>query len=212
MLDDGNTKLLLEAGVSIKRVQQHTANLNEFAACLVTHEHKDHAQHMLQYAQRGIDVHATNGTLSKIDALHNKLKPIRYNEPFRVGTWRILPFDVQHDAIEPCGFILQSDNNYKVLFVTDTYYVKYVVPGLTHIMIECNYSVDYIDDLPKFRKQRLLRSHFELQNVKKYLASCDLSKVESIHLLHLSDTNGHAERFKSEIAELTGKRVIIAEG
>jgi len=37
----------------------------------------------------------------------------------------------------------------------------------------------------------------------------DLSKVREIWLLHLSDNNSNAERFKQEIQELTGRMVFI---
>jgi hypothetical protein len=38
----------------------------------------------------------------------------------------------------------------------------------------------------------------------------DLSKVQEIWLLHLSDGNSDADRFKREIQELTGKPVYVA--
>ena len=56
----------------------------------------------------------------------------------------------------------------------------------------------------------VLRSHFSLENVKEFLQANDLSKVQEIWLLHLSDGNSDAERFKREIQELTGKVVYIA--
>ena len=37
-----------------------------------------------------------------------------------------------------------------------------------------------------------------------------MSKVEAIFLLHLSDGNSDAERFKREVMELTGKPTYIA--
>lgn len=49
-----------------------------------------------------------------------------------------------------------------------------------------------------------------LENVKKFLLANDLSKVEAIFLLHLSDNNSNAERFKREVQELTGRMVFIA--
>jgi phosphoribosyl 1,2-cyclic phosphodiesterase len=62
----------------------------------------------------------------------------------------------------------------------------------------------------KALKSRLLKSHFSLENVKQFLRANDLSRVREIWLLHLSDGNSDAERFKREVMELTGKPTYIA--
>ena len=49
-----------------------------------------------------------------------------------------------------------------------------------------------------------------MANVKEFLRANDLSKVEEIHLLHLSDGNSDEARFKREIQELTGRVVMVA--
>ena len=83
-------------------------------------------------------------------------------------------------------------------------------------MVECNYSLDILKrnvdagTVPKELKTRILKSHFSLENVKQFLRANDLSKVQEIWLLHLSDGNSNAERFKREIQELTGKMVFVA--
>ena len=59
-------------------------------------------------------------------------------------------------------------------------------------------------------KRRILKSHFSLKNVKDFLQANDLSKVREIWLLHMSNENSDAERFKREVQELTGKMVFVA--
>jgi phosphoribosyl 1,2-cyclic phosphodiesterase len=63
--------------------------------------------------------------------------------------------------------------------------------------------------IDKGRKKRLMRSHFSLENVKEFLLANDLTNVQEIWLLHLSDTNSDADLFKKEIQELTGKLVFV---
>ncbi|RUR99291.1 hypothetical protein EFW58_01556 [Bacillus velezensis] len=58
-------------------------------------------------------------------------------------------------------------------------------------------------------KKRLLQSHFSLENVKKFLMANDLSKVQEIWLLHLSESNSDEKIFKEDIMKLTGKVVYI---
>lgn len=211
-IDDGKTPLLLDCGINVKRIK-HGLNyeLNKVVGCLITHEHKDHCLAIKDLLKSGIDCYASEGT---IDALvlkqHHRLHAVKAKRQFTVNSWTILPFELQHDATEPLGFLLQSDTN-KVLYLTDSYYCKYNFKGLTHILIECNYAKDIIDsyDLHPARKNRLLQSHFELSNVKNFLRASNLSQTQAIYLIHLSDKNSDEKRFKTEIQAVTGLPVIV---
>jgi len=158
----------------------------------------------------------STGTKEAVELEHHRIKPVEAHKPFKIGTWLILPFDVEHDVNEPYGFLLINKQGEKLLFVSDSFYCRYKFTGLTHIMIEANFSIDILNEniasgrVHKSMKKRLLRSHFSLENVKEFLKANDLSRVQEIHLLHLSDSNSDAARFKKEIQTLTGKIVHIA--
>jgi len=83
-------------------------------------------------------------------------------------------------------------------------------------MVECNFAEDIlrqnvIDGLvPNDLKNRLLRSHMSLETCKDFLRLTDLSRVREIHLIHMSEGNSDALRFKKEIQALTGKPTYIA--
>lgn len=216
-ITDGSTPLLLECGISYRNIQIglnfQTSNL---AACLVSHEHQDHCKAIEDIMKAGIDCYMSYGTKNALGVTGHRIKTIKPLKQFKIGTWTILPFETQHDAEEPIGFLLQNQAVEKLLFATDTYYIKYKFKGLTHIMVECNYALDILranveaGTVPSALKNRLLRSHFSLDHVKDFLMANDLSQVKKIWLLHLSDGNSDAGRFKREIQELTGKTVYIA--
>ncbi|MEK5331522.1 MBL fold metallo-hydrolase [Lysinibacillus sp. FSL W8-0992] len=215
-ITDGSTPLLLECGISFKQIQQGVNfETSSLGGVLVTHEHKDHCKGVESVLNRGLDVYMSKGTQEALQLQHHRIVTVESKKQFRVGTWTILPFDVQHDVNEPLGFLLQSDNGSKLLFATDTYYVKYRFTGLTHIMIECNYDQQTLDDNvesgrvhPAMRK-RVMRSHFSLENLLEFFRANDLSKVEEIHLLHLSDGNSNVERIFKAVARTTGKMIFI---
>lgn len=214
---DGSTPLLLECGIPFKEIQRGiNFQISSIAGCLVSHEHKDHSKSIHDVLKAVIDVYASKGTFESLTITNHRKCEIQANRQFKIGTWTILPFDIQHDVSEPLGFILANKQGDKLLFATDTYYIKYRFRDITHFMIECNYSLDILNaniafgKVPKAMKKRLIRSHFSLENVKEFLKANDLSKVQEIWLLHLSDTNSNAELFKKEIQELTGKIVFIA--
>ncbi|QVY60961.1 MBL fold metallo-hydrolase [Cytobacillus gottheilii] len=213
---DGHTPLLLECGINYKEIQRaFNFRLSEVAGCLITHEHGDHSKSIKDVLKSGINCYMSNGTADALKVDHHRIKRVNSLQQFQIGTWTIKPFDVQHDVSEPFGFLLANEAGEKLLFATDTYYIKYKFEGLTHIMVECNYSRDILVQniidgrLPKVMKKRLEQSHFSLENVKEFFKANDLSKVQEIWLLHLSDTNSNEDLFKREIQALTGKLVFI---
>ena len=216
-VSDGRTPLLLECGIPYKEIQKNLKfRVSEIAGCLVTHEHQDHCKAVRDLMKAGIDCYMSHGTAEALKVSGHRLHIIEARQQFRLGTWTILPFETQHDAQEPVGFLLANQEGEKLLYATDTYYIRYKFHGLTQIMVECNYAADILKRnveagaVPKELKGRILKSHFSLENVKEFLKANDLSKVQEIWLLHMSDNNSDSERFKREVMELTGKPVYIA--
>src|SRR5690625_4873914 len=217
LITDGHTPLLLECGISYRDIQiALDFKTNEIRGCLVSHEHKDHTKGLKDVLRAGIDVYASQGTIDQEGIKHHRLKPIQAKKQFEIGTWKVLPFDVEHDVAEPLGFLLMNRQGERLLFATDTFYVRYKFKGLTHIMIECNYSLEILDEniaigrVPKILRRRLVKSHFSLENVKEFLKANDLSQVQEIHLIHLSDNNSDENLFKREIQAITGKPVYVS--
>lgn len=217
VVTDGHTPLLLEAGVNYRAMQLATNfRLSQIDACLITHEHLDHCKSVRDLLKSGFEVYASAGTWGALGITHHRAHVVESQKAVTLGTWTVMPFDVQHDVSEPVGYLLANKNGEKLVFLTDTYYCKYTFTGLTHIMVECNFSQTLLDEniaagrVPHVMRKRLMRSHFSLEHVKDFLRANDLSRVQEIHLLHLSDTNSDAEMFKREIQALTGRTVYVA--
>src|SRR5690606_31569632 len=100
----------------------------------------------------------------------HRLRPIRAHERFRVGTWTIHPFDTRHDALEPVGFVLASGHA-RVLYLTDTAYCPYRFAGLTHVLIEANWSRELLDRnvregvIDETLAARIRRNHMSLEQI-----------------------------------------------
>ena len=218
-ISDGETALILECGIPLKAIEKGLAfALRDIQGCLVTHEHKDHSKAILDVMKASIDVYASEGTIKSLEIeKSHRLHIIKALQQLNVGTWTILPFGTEHDAKEPLGFLLYSNLTHeKLLFATDTYYVRYKFAGLTHIMVECNYSADVLNNnlgaglLDEQRKRRIMKSHFELNNVIGFLKANNLSSVNSIYLIHLSEQNSNADYFKKRVMAATGIPTYVA--
>jgi phosphoribosyl 1,2-cyclic phosphodiesterase len=218
ILRNENEALLIECGVNIKEIKQALDfDLSKVVGCICTHEHIDHSKSIWDIMKLGINTYASFGTLkARFVVEQSRAKVIKTQQSFTIGNFKIMPFDVMHDAAEPLGFLIEHPDCGKVLFLTDTYYCKYTFPGLNNIIIEANYSKEIIDrkygaDSGKeFLRNRILKSHFSLENCKDMLSANDLTKVNNIVLIHLSDSNSDEVVFQKEVAELTGKNVSVA--
>jgi phosphoribosyl 1,2-cyclic phosphodiesterase len=214
---DGRTPLLLECGIQFREIQKKLSfKVSSLYGCLVSHEHQDHCKAINDITKAGIDCYMSKGTAEALEVSGHRVHIIKARQQFRIGSWTMLPFETQHDAAEPLGFLLANQDGEKLLYATDTYFIRYRFNGLNVIAVECNYSMDILRAnveaglVEPALKTRIMKSHFSLENVKKFLQANDLSKVQEIWLLHLSDGNSDADRFKREIQELTGKPVYVA--
>ncbi|MFZ5815354.1 MAG: MBL fold metallo-hydrolase [Bacillota bacterium] len=216
LLRDGGAPLLLECGLRFQEIRQGVGfGLSSLAGCLVSHEHGDHARAVRDMIKAGVDVYASSGTWEALGVTGHRARTIKALQKVQIGPWTVLPFETVHDAAEPLGFLIASAGG-KVLYLTDSSYCKYRFQGLTHIMIECNHSMDLLRQavesgaIPLAHKNRVLRNHMSLERCLETLRANDLSTVQEIHLLHLSDQNSDADRFKRAVAAATGKPVYVA--
>lgn len=215
--DDGKTKLLLDAGIPYRQIQIGSGfKMRDIAGAFVTHCHGDHSKAMKDLAKYGTDVYASGGTLRACGLFGHRFHSVRALEQITVGTWDILPFDVQHDAPEPLGFLFTTrTTGEKLLYFTDTYFIKYRFSGLSVIACECNYSTEALQRsvaagyISPAMAPRLFRSHMSLEHLKDMLNANDLSNLQQIFLLHLSDNNSDEQQIKTEIERLTGVEVYV---
>lgn len=219
ILENGYEKLLIECGVHIDAIKKALGyHYKDVCGCIVTHEHQDHSKSINEVMKLGIDVFATQGTFGKVasETRTYRKNVVRSKQTFHIGRFTIMPFDVKHDAAEPVGFLIHHPDCGKVLFLTDTYYCEYTFTGLNNIIIEANYSMDIInekygtDSKKEFLRNRILKSHFSLENCVKMLRANDLSQTNNIVLIHLSDTNSNEVHFKKIVQEATNKNVTVA--
>lgn len=223
-LDDGRSVLLLEAGLPAARILSgYRGLLPRAVGCLITHEHQDHAKGAAELARRGIPLYLSQGTLDGIHGIQNPYSThvVRAYEPFSLYgeeevLWTVLPWEAQHDAAEPLGFLIQSrTTGEKLLFATDTRFIPHTFRGLNVIMVECNFSQEIMRRAIEEGRtdprilHRLEVSHFGLQSVKDMLAANDLSNVSHIYLLHVSRQNGDKALFEKEIRMQTGIPVTV---
>ena len=216
LVSDKNTTLLLECGIPYRELMRRSGyQLSRIAACLITHEHGDHAKAARNLLAAGIQVYCSAGTAAALGIadLPGARPLLRHLRPTIIGTMAVLPVSVYHDAAEPLGWLIASQTDGEhLIFLTDTSRVEYRFPPAEHIMIECNYTDDdSMAHTNAYLARRILDNHLGLEGCLRFLKAQDLHTVQDIWLIHLSRSHGDPDLMRRAVSAATGKRVLIAK-
>ena len=216
ILESKEEILIIELGVPFKDILQ-AIDVKKVKGALVTHEHKDHSKAVLEATRRGIKVYMTSGTASKCFSEKNYFcKEVKYRNEYLIGGFRIVPFETEHDVVEPCGFLISHSEMGTMVFATDTYFVRYNFKGINHWLIECNYKAGTLEQnvalgsIHPRRADRIIKSHFELENVKQFFRTKDLNRTKNVMLIHLSGDNSNSLEFQQAIYNIVNKPTYVA--
>lgn len=219
ILENATTALVIECGVKFSDIKQALDfDLNKVAGVLISHEHGDHCKGIKEVIAAGLDVYASDGTIAAMGVAGSHRVTRLFNQTLKqIGEFKVLPFDVKHDCRQPFGFVINHSDCGNVLFITDSYYVGHTFKNLNNVIVEANYSMDIVNRRLSERnihvkvRDRVIESHMSLDTCKALLKANDLTAVNNIVLIHLSDGNSDEARFQKEVADLTGKTVHIAK-
>lgn len=219
VLSDSHTKIILECGLPFKEIAKALDyDFRNVSGCLITHEHADHCKGVGGLTSNtSVSVLASVGTVQGIKALDRfktglndtQIVPMSKFKRYELkGGWSVVAFDVTHEGNDPTGFLIESKDGEKILFATDTSYIKYIFNDLTHIIVEANYSEEILEQMGYHEKlkKRIRQTHFELDNVIRFInASKEASsRLQHVFIVHTSTTNGDPKAFQKKIQEETG--------
>lgn len=217
ILEAAEETLIVEAGVPMREVKKALEwKTGKVVGCLVSHRHNDHAKSINDFLACGIRVLALSDVFDAANPRNRVFcKTIEPMHGYKVGGFKVFVLPVVHDV--PCaGFVIEHPEMGRLLFITDTMMLEYRLPNLNHVMIEANYSDAILQQnidrgvLPPAMRGRLLGSHMELETTKEILRTTDLSAVNEVILLHLSDRNSDAKGFAEQVRQIAGKPVYVA--
>lgn len=205
-LSSGNTNILIDCGVSGKRIASSLSSIgvdaSDIDAILVTHEHRDHIHAVGIMSRRyNIPIYANARTWAAMENAIGKIEP--YNKmyfdtyrKFSVGDISIQTFRVPHDAAEPVGYNFEIEK-VKITLATDIGHVNQSLisnlEGSHLIMLESNHDVEMLKcgPYPYPLKQRILgeRGHLSNEAAGELVAHLAERGTEHFILGHLSREN-----------------------
>lgn len=215
-----NTKILIDAGVSSKKIETALLNMDVNPASidgiLITHEHSDHVQGLGTFAKKyDLPVFVNKKTLDAMPKQKEKItekniKNFTIEEKFEIGDMQIKPFAIPHDAANPCGFNIFKDNK-KISIATD---IGHMTNGILKnledsifVLLESNYDPEIlkVSRYPYPLKTRIAGPNGHLSNelAGKTINHLLKSGLQQAMLGHLSKENNFPElAYRTVIDEL----------
>ncbi|MFA7232115.1 MAG: MBL fold metallo-hydrolase [Victivallaceae bacterium] len=193
--------ILVDAGFSRKdllnRMEKTGVNPAAIKALLLTHEHDDHARGCRVFCD-GLNIPAcasyhTSEYLQKKQKMPNTVMEFSPGTIFEVAGFQVSPFSVQHDAIDPVGFVI-TKSGVKIGIATDLGTVN----GLAlqrlrdcHILVlESNYDQNMLRNSNRqyYLQKRIMGRHGHLNNTDAIDALPELisARTSAIFLVHVS--------------------------
>lgn len=205
-----NTKLLVDAGVSSKKIETALNDINvdptTLDGILITHEHIDHVQGLGTFSKKfDLPVFVNQETLDAMPKQKDKIaekniKTFKVSDKFEIGDLKIKPFSIPHDAANPCGFNIYK-NDKKISIATDIGHItNSILKDLEEslfIMLEANYDPEVLrcSSYPFTLKTRIAGPNGHLPNelAGKTISHLLKSGLKKAMLGHLSKENNFPE-------------------
>ncbi len=216
LISSGDTSLLIDAGISMKRTVKA---LREFEICpqalsgiLITHSHTDHVSGLGMLSKYfGIPVYAPRTVAGVLrwaaSGAEAYLREIEPETPFDVGEIKVTAFATPHDSPGSVGYRLSADA--ELGFCTDLGYITDEVAdallGADAVVLEANHDVEMLrcGAYPPYLKRRILSNTGHLSNgdCARFAAALAKSGTEYIILGHLSRENNSPEIAMSAVLD-----------
>ena len=154
-VEEGETRLLVDAGISLRRIERALqdlgTSLEALTAVLLTHDHGDHTAAVGDLVKKySVPVFCTEKTAENTRFRNGDhlvfsefFRPVKAGIPFQTGTFSVRPVRTHHDTADPVFYRIDSETRSFAL-VTDTGYVdrnmEEALRDLDALLIESNYD------------------------------------------------------------------------
>ncbi len=211
----GETSLLVDAGVSFRRLTLALAGLGEDLAALdgvfFTHEHSDHTlalPMLLKKTSLPFYLHAAcaeelyDGLLAKDPSLAaefvRRVRTVEAGGEYEIGKLLLLPFALPHDSAACLGCVFSDEGERKLLGIaTDlgemTTEARRALYGCPAVILESNHDLELLKNgpYPPYLQERIKSEFGHLSNpdCAAFLSVLAAGGLKKALLFHLSEEN-----------------------
>ena len=205
LFSSGNTHLLIDMGISCRRICQSLAALGlrpeQLDGVFITHEHSDHIGGLATYIKKyRTPICCTPAVARQLEyrlaGIGPLLEPAELGETVCFGDVDLDILPTSHDCLESAACHFRTPDG-RVGYLTDTGYIPdetgECLLGADILVLECNHDVDMLRSgpYPFPLKKRILGMEGHLSNIvaAEYAVSSVRAGTRQLLLAHLSDQN-----------------------
>jgi len=205
VITSGDTAILLDAGISAKRIVEGLRGLDirpeDLSGILITHEHTDHIKGVRVLLKRtGACIFAVEPVAAYLEETipeaRGRIVPFAKGEELGLGAIGVRPFLTPHDSLGSVGYIFDHQGE-KLTCLTDfgciTPEIEEAVRGAQTLFLEANHDVEMVRCglYPGFLKRRILdpEGHISNGDSGRLAVLAAESGTRQIILGHLSREN-----------------------
>ncbi len=202
LVECGTTRILVDAGLSAKQLCSRLESIgidpSSISAILLTHEHGDHTRGLKNFIKKySTPLYATAETAHVIKETgigNADWITFEAGQEFTINHLSVSSFSIQHDAVDPVGFVL-FNGVFRLGLLSDigfvTQSVKHHLKNISALFVEANYDDELLEldtKRPWSIKQRISSRHGHLSNsqVEELIRDIGHSSINHIVFGHLS--------------------------
>ncbi len=211
------TAFLIDSGFSGVEIERRLASIGAHGpslnAILVTHAHSDHVKGVAVLARKyNLPVYANKGTIDAAGKMFKRVSRIcefQTGSSFSLQHFRIHPFSISHDCMDPVGFVIES-GPVSLGYCTDTgkvsNLIRHRLACCNALILECNHDLELLKSgpYPLHLQQRVRSNQGHLANDDTARFVADLLHVELQHIVlaHISEVNNSPELAYNSVAAI----------
>lgn len=205
LITSGETRLLIDMGISCRRICQALASLSlrpeDLTAVLITHEHSDHIRGLATYVKKyHTPIICTPGTARQLSyrtaGVDSLLHPAALFETLHWPGIDVELLPTSHDAGESSACQMTTADG-RVGFLTDTGYIPEETGqrmlGAELLVLESNHDEDMLwsGRYPYYLKARIQgpEGHLNNADAARFAAASVQAGTQNLLLAHLSQEN-----------------------
>lgn len=199
LISETGEKLILDCGIDVKKIKKGLDfDVVNVSGCVVSHLHSDHSKAAKDLERIGIPV----------------MKPYENGETkAKFGNFQVQAFDLTDkegifchtnaDGSEcPCyGFLISHAEMGRLLYITDTEYVKWRFKNISHILLGVNYDSDLID-CNDAKRSHVLKGHMSIDTACRFIDVNNNKDLHTVVMCHLSADNADGDVFIRRMGEI----------
>lgn len=205
VLSTGSTHILLDAGISCRRITAALKALKieaeQLSGVLITHSHSDHVGGLATFVKHySVPVYASLATAAAlardIPAVLPRIRAFLPGDAFTVGDALVQSFPTSHDAEGSVDYRIDGEG-FSFGALTDTGVIPELacalLPGVDTLLLESNHDINMLlsGPYPYYLKQRILGDcgHLSNETAAEFARLAADHGTRQIILAHLSAEN-----------------------